>query len=266
MRRLILTLAAALALVPARAAEMRLLAAELPPYTFQIPSASVSEFPGPGQGVVYEIVQEMAKRVGHTGSIEFMPWAAAQHIAMTEPNVGILALTRTPERDPQYTWLVKVLTDDLILVGGLGVDVSSLDKVRNRPVGVLLRSGAEALLKQKGFTRIEAAPEEWINARRLRERRIDAWLAPRLMVIYAYREVGGDPSTLSIGEIVRPSEIWLAGSKTLPEAEVAKWRQAFEAMRIDGTYERIVGRYNRLKVIPIPDDLRRLDREPVWVY
>jgi polar amino acid transport system substrate-binding protein len=101
---LTLFLAAALAVLPIgvqaqqRAKELRLLAAELPPYTFQIPPASVGETPGVDQGFVYEVVSEMARRVGHTGLIEFMPWGEAQRIARTQPNIGILALTRTPER------------------------------------------------------------------------------------------------------------------------------------------------------------------------
>jgi polar amino acid transport system substrate-binding protein len=249
------------------AADLRLLAAELPPYTFRNPSASVSEFPGPGQGLVYEAVEAMAKRIdGQSPVIEFMPWRTAQQIAMTEPDIGILALTRTPEREDRYRWLVKILDDDLVLVGGQGVDVSSLDKVKERPTGVLLLSGAQALLTEKGFTRIEPAPEEWINARKLRERRIDAWLAPRQMVIYAYREVGGDPTVLNIGTIVRRSEIWLAGSKSLSNDEVEKWQRAFQEIRADGTFDRIVSKYNRYKVMPVPDELRRQDYEPIWAY
>lgn len=266
MSRLIAVLLGLLLLGSVRAEELRLLAAELPPYTFRVPSSSVSEFPGPGRGIVFDVVSAMAKRLGHSGVIEFMPWRRAQQIAMSEPNVGILALTRTPEREDQYRWLVKILTDDLVLVGGRGVDVSALDKVKDRPTGVLLRSGAQALLEGKGFTRIVPAPEEWMNARRLRERRIDAWLAPRLMVLYAYREIGGDLASLDIGAIVRPSEIWLAASRSLPDAQARKWQQAFEAMRADGSYERIVAQYNQMKVEPVADDARRKDYEPIWTY
>src|SRR5437867_970920 len=96
--------------------ELRLLAAELPPYTFQVPSASVSEQPGPGRGVIHDAVVEMARRVGHSGRIEYVPWFRAQEIAQTEANVGILALTRSPEREDKYLWMVKVLSDDLVLV------------------------------------------------------------------------------------------------------------------------------------------------------
>jgi polar amino acid transport system substrate-binding protein len=271
VRTLILFLVAALSFLPpagvqaeSRAKELRLLAAELPPYSFQIPPASVAETPGVDQGLVYEIVSEMAKRIGHTGLIEFVPWGEAQRIARTQPNIGILALTRTPERENQYRWLARIVTDDLILVGGQGIDVSSLDKVKDRPVGVLGRSGAEALLRERGFTRIKPQPEEWMNARLMQQRRIDAWLAPRLMVIYAMREVGGNLAALNFGEIVRSSEIYLAASKDLPDAEVRKWEEAFEAVKADGSYQRIVDEYSRLKIVPIPDEMRRRFSQPVW--
>jgi len=266
MRRLMLLFLAAAFVAPASGKELRLITAELPPYTFQMPPATVAEFPGPGQGLVQEVVEEMARRVGHSGTIEYMPWARAQQIAMAEPNVGILSLTRSPEREDKYRWLAKIVSDDLVLVGGQGVDVSSIERVKDRPTGVLLRSGAAALLREKGFTRIEPAPEEWLNARKMKERRIDAWLAPRLMVIYATQEVQGDLSTLNIGAIVRPSDIYLAASKSLPEAEAAKWEAAFASMQADGTYERILQKYKRMKATPIPDDARRLATDPVWAY
>lgn len=247
-----------------RANELRLLAAELPPYTFQMPPGSVTEVPGPGEGFVYEVVAEMAKRVGHSGVIEFLPWAEAQRIAMIEPNVGILALTRSPEREDKYRWIAKILTDDLILVGGQGIDVSALVNAKDRPVGVLARSGAEALLRERGFTRIRPQPEEWINARLIQQRRIDAWLAPRLMVIYAMLETGGALQALNFGDIVRRSDIYFAASKDLPDAEATRWEQAFAAVKADGTYARIADRYSRMKVEPIANELRLRFAQPVW--
>ena len=98
----------------------------------------------------------------------------------------------------------------------------------------------------------------------MRQRRLDAWLAPRLMIIYATAETRGDLAALTFGEIVRSSEIWFAGSRDLPDAEVAKWQKAFDAVKADGTYQRIADQYNRMKVVPVPDDLRRRFSEPVW--
>ena len=243
-------------------AELRLLAAELPPYTYQVPSASVSEQPGPGRGVIHALVAELARRVGHSGRIEYLPWFRAQEIARAEPNIGILALTRSPEREPHYRWLIELLRDDLVLVGSPGVDVSDLARVRDRPVGVLAQSGAEALLRSLGFTRIAPQREEWMNARRIKERRIDAWLAPRLMIGHAVREVQGNLDVLQFGQIVRPSGLYLATSRDLPEAEAQRWLAAFEAMRADGAYQRIVQQNLAARVDPVDDQKRRIREEP----
>jgi polar amino acid transport system substrate-binding protein len=244
--------------------ELRLVTAELPPFCYHRPPPTVSEI-GEPRGLVYEVVREMARRIGHSGDVEFMGWTRAQEVALIEPNVGILALTRSPERDPFYNWMVNIVTDDLILVGGAGVDVSSLDAVRDRPTGVLRTSGAEALLREQKFTRIEPASEEWVNALKLRDRQIDAWLAPRLMVLFGWREIGGDASTLNIGQLVRRSEIYLAGSRDVPEAEAERWRNAFEQVKSDGTYDRILAYYRRLRVEPIPEEKRLFDRIE-WGY
>jgi polar amino acid transport system substrate-binding protein len=242
--------------------ELRLLAAELPPYTYQVPSASVSEQPGPGRGIIHDAVVEMAKRVGHSGYIEYMPWFRAQEIAQTEPNVGILALTRSPEREDKYLWMVKIISDDLVLVGAPGVDVSDLSKIKTRPVGVLLGSGAEALVRGLGFASVSPQREEWMNAKRIKDRRIDAWVAPRAMVIHAMREVGGNLDVLQFGQVIRVSDLYLAASKSLPESEARKWQAAFTAMEADGTMAAIRRRYEQARVDPIEDEQRRIREEP----
>ena len=262
LRSMILGLPILLAAFAATAKELRLLAAELPPYSYQVPSASVSEQPGPGRGLIHDAVVEMARRVGHSGRIEYMPWFRAQEIAQSEANVGILALTRSPEREDKYLWMVKVLSDDLVLVGGPGVDVSDLSRVKDRPVGVLLSSGAEALVRGLGFTKVSPQREEWMNAKRMKDRRIDAWVAPRAMVIHAVREANGNLDVLQFGQVIRVSELYLAASKNLPESETRKWRDAFAAMQADGTLAAIRRRYEQTRVDPVQDEIRRVREEP----
>ncbi len=260
MMRILIVLATVLLMAPpARADELRLVAAELPPFSYHVPPPTVSEI-GEPRGIVYRAVREMAHRIGHSGDIEFMGWTHAQELAKAGPNIGILALTRSPEREPLYNWMVEIVTDDLVLVGGTGVDVSSLDRVKDRPTGVLRTSGAEALLRDHAFTRIEPASEEWVNAMKLRDRRIDAWLAPRLMVLFSWREIGGDAKLLNIGALVRRPPIYIAASRDVSQAETDRWRSAFAQIRADGTYDRIMVEYRRMKVEPIPEEQRHPER------
>ncbi|KQP49195.1 hypothetical protein [Pseudorhodoferax sp. Leaf274] len=263
--RTLLLLAAACcgqAWAQAPAPELRLLAAELPPYTYQVPSASVSEQPGPGRGVLHALVLELARRVGHSGRIEYLPWFRAQEIARQGPRVGIVALTRSPEREPHYRWMVELLTDDLVLVGSPGVDVGALDRVKDRPVGVLEFSGAEALVRSLGFSQVSPQREEWMNAKRMKDRRIDAWVAPRAMVVHAVREVRGNLDVLQFGQVIRPSRLYLATSPDFPEDEAARWQAAWAAMQADGTAARIMRQQMQAEVNPVEDQKRRIREEP----
>ena len=232
--------------------QLRLVTGELPPYCFHVPPPTVAE-DGQPMGLVYEVVREVARRVGNPETVEFLPWPRAQALAMAGPDVGILAVTRSPEREPLYRWIFNVVTDDLVLAGLPGTALDALDAFKDRPVGVLRSSGAERLLHDQGFGRVLPAAEEWTNADRLRRREIDAWLAPRLMVAWAWRETMGDPAQLAIGPVVRPSEIWFAGSPGIEPEIAALWTRHFEAVRADGTYDRILARYQRLEPAPVSD-------------
>ena len=112
-------------------------------------------------------------------------------------------------------------------------------------------SGAEALLREQGFTQIQPAAEEWTNALRLRAGAIEAWLAPRLMIMWAWREALGDPDQLTAGQVVRQSEIWFAGSPGIEPEIAALWSRRFEELRADGSYQRLLDRYLRLRPEPM---------------
>jgi polar amino acid transport system substrate-binding protein len=118
------------------------------------------------------------------------------------------------------------------------------------------------LLRGLGFARLSPQPEEWMNAKRLKDRAIDAWVAPRLMVIHAVREVRGNLDVLQFGQIVRPSDLYLATSRDLPDEQARRWQAAFEAMRADGTYERIVRQSLAARIDPVDDEKRRIRDEP----
>lgn len=149
-----------------------------------------------------------------------------------------------------YLAEAKFRATSLVLAGLSGVEHGDLAALKERPVGVLRMSGAEALLREQGFTRVAPAAEEWTNARRLREHRIDAWLGPGLMLHWAWRETGGDPAQLVIGQVVRPSEIWFTASPDIAPEIVALWHRHFQALKTDGSYNRITARYARLQPEP----------------
>src|SRR3954453_12746830 len=99
-RRAALALLASALAAPAlgQKRELRVLAGELPPYSFHEPPPTVADDVAP-IGLVHNAVRYMATRIAPSGTIEYLPWALAQDLAMRGPSVGILSLTRSPERE-----------------------------------------------------------------------------------------------------------------------------------------------------------------------
>jgi hypothetical protein len=71
-----LTLFVAASGAQAQKVELRLLAAELPPYTYQVPSASVSEIPGPGRGILHDASEVLIALTQHRleVALQFAEW------------------------------------------------------------------------------------------------------------------------------------------------------------------------------------------------
>ncbi|MYN21267.1 hypothetical protein GTP81_31525, partial [Rugamonas sp. FT107W] len=100
---------------PAHAAPpepLRLLAADLPPY-------AVAQ-DGDNPGALVELVQEMARRMGTPVALEFYPWQRALALTGVQPRTLAVPLTRTPEREAHYRWLVRLRRQDFVFVGRRG--------------------------------------------------------------------------------------------------------------------------------------------------
>ena len=78
------------------------------------------------------------------------------------------------------------------------------------------------------------------NARKLRAGRIAAWLVARRVAPFVAYRVDLNPQDLHFGAVLRVNHLYLAGSLSMSDEEVERWRAALAAMKQDGTYERIL--------------------------
>ncbi|MFY7930182.1 MAG: hypothetical protein ACOVS5_15015, partial [Oligoflexus sp.] len=102
----------------------------------------------------------------------------------------------------------------------------------------------------KGFKRIDLVPTEEQNLKKLMSGRIDAWLVASMVAasIVKKAETTGDlkkPIEIERGVELEVLRQHLAGNPDIDAATVTKWQEAFEAMKRDGTYERIMANYPR---------------------
>ena len=110
------------------AAAMTLLTLEEPPLGYR---NAVGEL----EGISIDLVRELQRRVGNKDPIQLYPWARAYRIAKTSSDVVLFTVTRNPEREALFHWLLRVNRNAWVLYGrrDQGLRVTSLDQARQSP-------------------------------------------------------------------------------------------------------------------------------------
>ena len=222
-------------LLPASAEPLTVLAGPIEPWSIEN---------GDRPGVMVEMLTEMAKRANIEVNLKFEPWSRAQSDTQAGKDLAIIALTRTPEREPKYTWIVPLLSDPLWLHATRGdLNISALDKASTLNISVLRGTPQEDTLRQAGLTKLDLTTDDDSGAKMLKAGRVDAWFTRGMSASYSYGKIGGDPKQLLRGAETATPPMYLAGSRDFSPELAAKLNKAFESMKADGSYDKIVKSY-----------------------
>lgn len=224
----------------AMAGELKFFSADFPPYTYPVGKD--------GRGPIYDVTKEVIRRLGYKNKIEFIPWARARFEAENNPDIVLLPLARTKDREEKYTWLLHVLDDPYVLVSlkNSKVNISTLESSRHLRVGILTSSVADTLLRELGYTNLIPASNDVQNVKKLKLGRIDAWVAPLSCVGQYKEEAGIGREDMKIGVTLTILKEYVGASKSLDKETVSRWSKAFEEMKKDGTYQQIMKNYKLL--------------------
>lgn len=193
-------------------------------------------------GGLQEIVAELCKRAGVQPATQFVPWRRAQFLATTMPATAIYPLTRLPEREREYRWLVPLYEEHFVLLTLRG-KLLPLEQMKEKRISLLRGGGQAAILKELGFTRfVEASSIDEVH-RFLLGGMADAAFGERRIVAASLKGHGVNGDDFETSAPVRITTAWLAGSLDFDDSDVALFQHALESMQADGTLRRILARH-----------------------
>lgn len=193
-------------------------------------------------GSAVEIVHEIARRTECGCTMETVPWKRGYAALRHDPDVALIPTTRTAARERLFHWIGPILRVQWVLLARSDADISinSLDDARDvRAIGTNIGDAREQFLKERGFRNIESTTSNVLNLRKLAGGRVDLVFATTAGMFEAIREIHADPKAFRVAYEVREVDLYVAVSAQTGDEQVRQWRQAFESMREDGTFQRI---------------------------
>jgi len=199
-------------------------------------------------GMATEVVAEMAKRAGISVKTEVTEWKTAYGRAQSERDTCLYATSRLENRERIFTWVGPIAISRWVLFAKAGFTphIGSLADARPFRIGGVTYDAKTEYLKQNGVTNIFEVADDKINPGKLtldRKElgRIDLWItnASRARLVAAQAGVKDIKPVYA----VREDESYLACSPRTAANTIKALTSALESIKKDGTYKKIVERY-----------------------
>ena len=210
--------------------------------TEHAPPASMVER-GKVTGFATDKVRAAMERAGIAYTIELLPWKRAYTVALRRADACVYSTSRTPEREHLFKWVGPTDQAEWVLMGRADKPYAlhTLDDARPLRIGTYHGDARDEFLRARGF-RVDAAPNDLINPRKLLAGRIDLWAAglrPDSQVL----ERNGWRGKIVPVLVFHRVQIYLACNRAVPDPVIARLNEAVRDIARDGTARRIERQY-----------------------
>ncbi|MEJ6006190.1 transporter substrate-binding domain-containing protein [Paucibacter sp. AS339] len=223
---------------------LRIVSEEAPPFNYTER--------GVPTGLCTELVQAVLKELQLKVPIETLPWARAYDMAQHSGDVLIYSIARTEQREHLFKW-VGVLTQadySLFALASRGLKLGQLSDALQLQTATVNADVAEQFLEERGFVRgrhLQSGSRNELNLEKLRQGRVDLWIAPDVMARHLVRQVGQDFHRLLAKALPLPElsvSFHMAFGPATPDEQVEMFRRGLEAIKRNGQYELIRSKWH----------------------
>lgn len=191
-----------------------------------------------------EKVREIMARTGTSYALDLLPWRRAYTFAQQRPDACLFSTTRTPEREKLFKWVGPTDEAEWVLLGRAdrNYHLRTLEDASKLRIGTYNGDARDEYLRARGF-RVDPAPNDMINARKLLLDRIDVWASGLRRGTSLARNGWGQKivPVLSFNRV----GVYLACNPAVPSELIDKMNAALDAMGRDGTVRRIDSKYEK---------------------
>lgn len=187
----------------------------------EIPGGFLKTEKGKGIGVYPDLFYEAAAAAEVDVTFRFVPWGRAFQRVESSDFLMTFPLTRLPEREGRYRWLVPLQQDQIVFVS-IDKPINSLNEARKlKRILVWRGSSMEIFLKKQRFENLVPVGTTSSLIRMLQFGRGDAWFTVRPENDELVTT--GDRSVKFVsGAVINTESVWLVGGKSFTHNDASR--------------------------------------------
>jgi len=199
-------------------------------------------------GISTDKVRAAFERAGLAYTIELLPWKRAYAAATDRPDACVYSTTRTPEREALFKWVGPIDSAEWVLMAPANrrFALRSLEDARPYRIGTYNGDARDQFLRSRGF-KVDSAPNDLTNPRKLLLGRIDLWAAA-LRIGSPVLEQNGWAGQIVPVLVFNRIDVYLACNRAVPNEVIARLNGAIDALERDGTMSKIERSYDNWSV------------------
>lgn len=197
---------------------------------------------GQPAGLAVELARRIEDRLGRRDAIDIVPWVRAQTLAEAGPNVMLLTVVRTPERERQMQLVGPIFASRMVayVVKGRLAELQRHDPGLYKSHagarrGTIFATTARGL----GYNITDETNTSDIAARMLMSRRFDLWFDGEELMPDAMELAGHRPDEVEVALRLGTAEVYFAFSNGTSKELVEAWAGALRELKRDGTLHKI---------------------------
>ncbi|WP_240454102.1 transporter substrate-binding domain-containing protein [Halomonas sp. NO4] len=194
---------------------------EYPPFNFLNAAGEID-------GIATRLLETALDETGLAADFRLLPWARAYTEARLRDNHCVYATTRTPRREPHFTWIGPLATNDwaAFALAESPLAAARLDDLATARIGSFREDAIGQYVEARGIP-VLLAPAERDNIGRLEAGVIDAWVTGEQTARQLAAEAGVELKRLfRFGR----EPLYLACHPSVPEHVVARLQAALAGL------------------------------------
>jgi len=219
---------------------LQLLSEYSPPRNYY--TGSINNYQVAGSSV--DIVNEIQKKLGgYASSISMTSWVDGYATIQELPNSALFTTARTPEREKLFQWVgpIASMTPRFYTLKAANIIADTLEKAKALKVSTPTQWYTYDYLKNSGFANIVTTYYPTDSFKQLLKGESDAIYIDAESIDWLCKETATPRDTIAQLSVETPTrQGYIAFSLNTPQKTVNDWQKALDAIKADGTFDRIL--------------------------